>query len=103
MIGIKYILKSGQQHQVEAFEGMSAMEAARDGAVSEIGGDCGGEASCGTCHVVVDSRWVDIVGAANEGPERSLLEEGGSLQVGSRLACQIKLTPRLDGLILRLA
>ncbi|WP_284533843.1 2Fe-2S iron-sulfur cluster-binding protein [Nocardioides sp. T2.26MG-1] len=64
-------------------------------------GDCGGEAACGTCHVIVDSAWVGEVGPS--GPEEEeMLSMNPERQPTSRLSCQVKVCESLDGLTVHL-
>lgn len=71
--------------------------AVRDG-VPGIIGECGGNCSCGTCHVWVRPEFADLVGGPGD-LEEDLLDLGVSdRREHSRLGCQIKLTDELDGL-----
>jgi 2Fe-2S ferredoxin len=101
MVTIKFIDSSGIEHAVQAAEGASAMEAARDSGVPEIGGHCGGNASCGTCHVFVDAEWREAAGEPDPEIELPVLELLDGVRQGSRLACQIKLRGALEHLVLR--
>ncbi len=79
-------------------EGMSLMEIARANGVKGIFGDCGGGCSCATCHVYVDADWLKKVGAPDE-IEFSMLDMVADVQqANSRLSCQIKMSPDLDGI-----
>ena len=77
--------------------GRSLMEAARANNVAGIHGDCGGTCACATCHVYVDPAWVAATGSPDD-IEDALLDMVESRQSNSRLSCQIKLGPELDGL-----
>jgi 2Fe-2S ferredoxin len=77
--------------------GRSLMEAARVNGVAGILGDCGGTCACATCHVYVDPEWLTAVGAPDD-IEDALLDMVDSRASNSRLSCQIKLGPELDGL-----
>lgn len=99
---ITYIESNGTEHTVFAQDGTTAMEAARDNGVPGIGGYCGGQASCATCHVYVEAPWLNVTGRADPEVELALLEPSGGTQENSRLACQITVTPGLSGLVLRL-
>ena len=82
--------------------GQTLMEAARANAIPSILGDCGGNLSCATCHVVVDPAWIDRTGAA-EGFEADMLDvTDAPRQPHSRLSCQIRMTADLDGLVLHI-
>jgi 2Fe-2S ferredoxin len=77
--------------------GRSLMEVARASGVVGILGDCGGTCACATCHVYVDPEWLTAVGAPDD-IEDALLDMVDSRASNSRLSCQIKLRPELDGL-----
>jgi 2Fe-2S ferredoxin len=102
MTKVNYVEANGTMHAVEAEAGISAMEAAVKNSVPGIDGDCGGAAACATCHVYVDDAWISKTGPAQEGLEKSMLEFAEDVRTTSRLACQITLTPALDGLVLKL-
>ncbi|MEJ2409491.1 MAG: 2Fe-2S iron-sulfur cluster-binding protein [Novosphingobium sp.] len=102
MPNVIYIEFDGTAHTVDVPEGMSAMEGALSNSVPGIDGDCGGQAACATCHVFVDSAWLGKTGRADPDVEIPLLELAEGRQDNSRLACQIKLTAELDGLILQM-
>jgi len=67
MGSITFIEHDGTQHQAELEPGKSLMQIAMDNGVPGIDADCGGECACGTCHVIVDSAWLNVAGKA--GPE----------------------------------
>jgi 2Fe-2S ferredoxin len=101
MVKIVYIEHTGVEHQVDAPAGGSVMEAAVKNNLPGIEAECGGACSCATCHVFVDELWRDRTGAASP-TEASMLEYAASAGEGSRLACQIRVTPDLEGLVVRL-
>jgi ferredoxin, 2Fe-2S len=93
-----YVTATGAQLVVDAADGESVMTAATKNGVAGIIGECGGNASCGTCHVWVQDDFWPLVGEPT-GLEEDLLELGVSdRRENSRLSCQIKCTPELDGL-----
>ena len=98
---IHYIAHDGADRAVEVSQGESVMRGAVLNAVPGIDADCGGECACATCHVYVDDAWKDKVGAASE-QEASMLGFVDSVKDTSRLSCQIKVTPDLDGLVVHL-
>lgn len=94
---ITFITPDGTSVTVEASEG-SLMQAAVRNGVEGIDADCGGVCSCATCHVQVPAEWIGRVGSA--GPvEQTLLELEDKANERSRLACQIKISQDLDGLV----
>ena len=64
--------------------------------------DCGGSAMCGTCHVYVDTAWIDKLRPISE-EEDTMLNELLERKPNSRLSCQNQLTEALDGIMLTLA
>jgi 2Fe-2S ferredoxin len=74
------------------------METAIKNAVPGIDAECGGACACATCHVYVDPAWIEIVGKA-EPMEEDMLDFAFEVRPTSRLSCQIKVAPKLDGLI----
>jgi 2Fe-2S ferredoxin len=98
-----YVGLDGQEYSVEAVEGESVMATAVKNGVPGIIGECGGNASCATCHVWVRDEYLPLVGEPNP-TEEDLLEMGVSdRREGSRLSCQIKVSPELDGLTVDIA
>ncbi|MFG1299023.1 2Fe-2S iron-sulfur cluster-binding protein [Xanthobacter sp. V3C-3] len=101
MVAITFIEFDGTAHSVEAPEGATAMETAVRNGISGIVAECGGACACATCHVYVDEAWVEKVGEPSE-MEEGMLDFATDVRPNSRLSCQIKLTPALDGLVLRI-
>ncbi|GAA3156178.1 2Fe-2S iron-sulfur cluster-binding protein [Blastococcus jejuensis] len=93
-----YVSASGAEQAVDALDGESVMATAVKNGVPGIIGECGGNASCATCHVWVRDEFLSLVGEPGE-MEDDLLDLGvGDRRAGSRLSCQITCTPELDGL-----
>jgi ferredoxin, 2Fe-2S len=93
---ITFITPAGQERVVNV-EGGTLMTAATKNQVDGIEGACGGVCSCATCHVHVDAAWVEKVGPQNVA-EQGMLEFDERATPTSRLGCQVKITPELDGL-----
>lgn len=98
MAKLTFIQKDGTRQEVEGQNGMTVMEAAVKNMVPGIDADCGGACACATCHVYVDDAWREKVGPPSE-MEEDMLDFAFDVRPGSRLSCQIKVTPALDGLI----
>lgn len=98
---ITFVEHNGEQHQVEAEEGKSLMEAAVENGVPGIDADCGGACACGTCHVIVDPEWLAKTGNLSD-EEESMLGMTPDRQETSRLSCQITASEALDGIVVRL-
>ena len=93
---LTFIEANGNEKTIDAENGLSVMEVARDNDL-EIEGTCGGSISCCTCHVIIDKDWFSIVGGPNP-DEEDMLDLATGLQPTSRLSCQIEITNELDGL-----
>ncbi len=91
-----FVNSEGTEKSIEAENGLSVMEIARDNDL-DIEGTCGGSISCCTCHVIIDKDWFSIVGDPNP-DEEDMLDLAVGLQPTSRLSCQIEVTNELDGL-----
>jgi 2Fe-2S ferredoxin len=100
MVKITFIDSAGHAREIEAEEGATVMETAVRNAVPEIEAECGGACACATCHVYVDPAWLDKTGKA-EPMEEDMLDFAFEVQPNSRLSCQIKVRPQLDGLVVR--
>ena len=100
MLKLIVIAPSGAEHVVEGEVGMSLMEALRDAGVSGILAICGGACSCATCHVHILGGPTQCLSPMTNN-EDDLLDGSFHRDATSRLSCQIRLTPELDGLRLR--
>ena len=102
MTKITFVTATGEERTVEAQDGLSVMEVARDNGVADIAAECGGAMACATCHGYVDREWMEAVGPAPDA-EREMLEFAATPPSdNSRLTCQIKVSKQLDGLVIRL-
>ncbi|WP_374633651.1 2Fe-2S iron-sulfur cluster-binding protein [Ferrovibrio sp.] len=101
MTKITYIEHNGAKHEVNENSGLSLMEAAVKNAVPGIDADCGGACACATCHVYVDEAWMEQLEIPSDN-EQSMLDVLEAVQPNSRLACQIRIDEKLDGLVVRL-
>jgi len=93
-----YVGDAGQEHAIDAVVGDSVMATAVRNGVPGIIGECGGNASCATCHVWVRAEFGALLGTPNELEEDLLDMAVSERRDGSRLSCQIKMSPELDGL-----
>lgn len=94
---VTFVTHDGEAHEALMEDGTSLMQVALNNAVPGIDGDCGGEAACGTCHVVVDGQWSKQVGSS--GPEEEgMLAMSPERQATSRLSCQMTACESWDGL-----
>lgn len=92
--------ETGEEYVVDASGHATVMHVARDNDVPAIEGECGGDMTCGTCHVYlvnVPPAYASEPGAA----ELDMLEVVLHPTPASRLACQLPVNGRIDGLSLR--
>lgn len=102
MISIRFIHPDQTQQDIKARPGDSLMKAAVDANVKGIEADCGGSLTCATCHVMIDEPWFALLPAPVP-DELDMLDFASSpVAPQSRLSCQLRLTPELDGLVVRL-
>lgn len=73
------------------------MDFAVDHGVSGILSQCGGACICTMCHCYIDEDWFDRIGPVSY-DEKEMLEFVPECRATSRLACQVIVTPLLDGL-----
>lgn len=97
---ITFIDAKGESREVEAENGSTVMEAAIRHSIPGIEAECGGACACATCHVYVDDEWFDVVGKP-EAMEEDMLDFAYDVKPTSRLSCQIRVKPELDGLVVR--
>jgi 2Fe-2S ferredoxin len=98
---ITYIEHNGETHVVEGETGQTVMETAIKHAIPGIVAECGGACSCATCHVYVDEAWREQTGEPSP-MEEDMLDFAFEVKPNSRLSCQIRLRPELDGLVVRI-
>jgi ferredoxin, 2Fe-2S len=98
MAKITYVEFNGKEHVIDVPNGLTVMEGARDNGVPGIEADCGGACACSTCHVYVDETWVDRL-PPKEAMEADMLDFAYKPDPArSRLTCQLKVSPALEGL-----
>jgi 2Fe-2S ferredoxin len=98
MTTLQVVDASGRNHTVDAIDGLSVMEATRTFDLG-IAGECEGSLACATCHVWIDDAWKTRVGEPSE-QEAEMLDCAFNVRETSRLSCQIRVSPDLDGLLM---
>jgi 2Fe-2S ferredoxin len=104
MVDIYVRDRDGNERVVTTAPGASLMEALRD-AGTGVEGICGGNCSCGTCHVFIGEDWVALL-TPPSAEETDMLDAVGEVverRPSSRLGCQIPITEALDGITLEIA
>ncbi len=98
---ITYIEHNGTEHTVDVPVGLTVMEGAVNNNIPGIDADCGGACACSTCHVYVDPDWVGKL-PPREDMEEDMLDFAYEPNERSRLTCQVKVTPELEGLVVQM-
>ena len=101
MARITFIQPDGTEQTVDGEPGLTVMEAAKMNLIEGIEAECGGACACATCHVFVDDAWKEKTGAPSQ-MEEDMLDFAYDVRPTSRLSCQIRITPELDGLVVRI-
>ncbi len=101
IINITIIDREGAEHPIEAPTDISLnlMEVAKASELP-VEGTCGGMALCASCHCYVLSDH-ELTEASDD--EEDMLDQAFFVEDNSRLSCQLKITPELDGLKVKLA
>lgn len=102
MATVTFIDLHGVSHVVHGEDGQSVMQVATDNMVPDILTECGGSCVCASCHAYVDEAWIDRL-PAPQPLEQDMLTCVAELRPTSRLTCQLKLNPQLDGLVIHAA
>ena len=99
---ITIVTREGNETEVQAASGLSVMEVIRENGFDELLALCGGCCSCATCHVHVDPDWFERLGTMGA-DEDDLLDSSDHRTAHSRLSCQLRCVPGLDGMRVTIA
>ncbi|MBL8199081.1 MAG: 2Fe-2S iron-sulfur cluster binding domain-containing protein [Chromatiales bacterium] len=94
--------RSGKKYTLKADNGLTLMEPLReiDDSIEAL---CGGMCSCASCHIFISPEWFKKV-PGPQSDETELLEGTETFRAAeSRLACQVKVTDAVDGMVLTVA
>tara|TARA_B100001123_G_C14878039_1_gene854820 strand:+ start:253 stop:597 length:345 start_codon:yes stop_codon:yes gene_type:complete len=100
LVFLNFFTSEGKCLTVEATPGMTLLEVAWKNCL-KVEGACGGSMACSTCHLIIDSNWVEKLPRASD-EESQMLDLTWGRKKNSRLGCQIKVTNQLNGLIVSL-
>lgn len=93
---IRFTTARGDEIVAEGAPGNVLLDIAQ-AAGMPLEGTCEGQMACSTCHVVVAPEWFERLPPASE-EEEDMLDLAAGARRTSRLACQIVLTEKMDGL-----
>lgn len=91
---------TGEEIVADAGGHANLMQVAVENDVPDIEGECGGDMTCGTCHVYVVAT-PDGYTAEQGADELDMLEVVAAPTAASRLSCQLPVDGRVGGLRLR--
>jgi 2Fe-2S ferredoxin len=98
-----FVEPDGREKVVTAKSGTNLMEVAMSHNVLGVWGKCGGNCSCGTCHVRIAAPF-DAQLETRSSEEDAVLEAAATPPTAqSRLACQVLVTDALDGMRVEVA
>jgi 2Fe-2S ferredoxin len=99
---VTYVHPDGRRDALDLAEGTSVMQGATGNGIDGILAECGGNCMCATCHVYVEPAQLALLPAMSEEEDALLDGAAAERRPNSRLSCQIKVAPGLDGLVVRL-
>ncbi len=99
---VTYIAQDGSQTTLDIDVGTSVMQAAVLHGVDGIVAECGGSCMCATCHVYVRDDQLAAVPAMGEDEDAMLEGTASPRRPNSRLACQLVVSPEMEGLVVNL-
>jgi ferredoxin len=99
-VHVTFVTPAGERVVAAGEAGERLLEVAQ-GAGMPLEGTCEGQMACSTCHVIVAPDWFGRLPAAVD-DEEDMLDLAAGVTRTSRLSCQIRLAPELDGLEARI-
>ena len=98
MTKIIFQQKNGEKIPVNAENGLSLMVAAVENNIAGVKAVCNGCCNCGTCHVRIEEGFLPITSPMYSG-EQQVLNKLKNSQAASRLACQVVVEDKLEGML----
>ena len=96
MVRVTFVTPQGERVEADGNPGDRLLEAGQNAGMP-LEGTCEGQMACSTCHVIVADTWFARLVPAVE-DEEDMLDLAAGVTRTSRLSCQIRLGPGLDGL-----
>ncbi|KAL1304156.1 hypothetical protein AAFC00_000583 [Neodothiora populina] len=98
---VTFVDKEGDEHTFVVADGDNLLDVAQANDL-EMEGACGGSCACSTCHIIIaDPDMFDQMPEPDD-DENDMLDLAFGLTETSRLGCQVKMSPELDGLVVKL-
>ena len=101
MVKIKFLDKRGKYIIINAKAGSNLLQVAKNNHIN-LEGSCKGDMLCSTCHVHIISKHLNRIKKQSI-EEKEILSLADNVKKNSRLACQIKITNNLEGLVFSVA
>lgn len=95
-----WIEPSGEQTKTRLRVGANLLEAAHENNI-ELEGACECSLACSTCHVILERDVYDRLPEPSD-EENDMLDMAYGLTETSRLGCQVRVTPDMNGIRIRL-
>ncbi|PNG24552.1 2Fe-2S iron-sulfur cluster-binding protein [Methylocella silvestris] len=102
MTKITFIEPQGAKVEIDVINGWTLMQAATSHGVEGIEAECGGSCACATCHCYVEGEQATRLPAPSNDELEMLDNVAAERLPNSRLGCQIRVTPYLEGLVVRM-
>lgn len=97
-----YIETTGKELTFDLPLGATLMEGAVQNGVKGIVAECGGSCMCATCHIYVDEAFLELLPDMEEEEAEMLEGANAPRQDNSRLSCQVRISKKLEGIIVRI-
>ena len=98
---IVYIEPSGNEVVVDLTEGWTLMQGAINNGVAGMEAECSGSCACASCHCYIESH-AELLPPPSQTEIGMLAHVAAERRANSRLACQIRATAEMDGMVVRL-
>lgn len=95
---VYFRLADGGLYEAKLQDGVTLLETAQQNGIDGFLGECGGKSRCGTCHCYIDPTQAHLLPKPDHIESEMLNFVAAERKPGSRLACQIRLAPRMSGL-----
>ncbi|ANZ35111.1 ferredoxin [Lentzea guizhouensis] len=99
---ITYVSHDGIETVVDVAQNDTVMRGAVLNGIKGIVAQCGGGASCGTCHVYVDPENTKPLSQMHQVEDELLYFTACERKENSRLSCQLPVTDEQDGLVVHM-
>ena len=100
MVAITFIDRDGDTIKVSARVGDTLLDVAKENDI-DVEGACGGTLACSTCHLIFEKVDFDNLPDIATDEELDMLDMAFGLTDTSRLGCQVDVTDKMDGIVLR--